>query len=88
MVCENIFMAPPRPNSFSHKLVYVTIFWEILNSKGHQNHIIDSKVTDIWLNGWILPVVCVGGVCGVGGVVELHREVYACSLQSRVVLVS
>ena len=87
MVCENILIVPPRPNSFSHKIDYVTI-WEILNSKGHPNRIIDSKVTDILLNGWILPVGCVGGVGGVGGVVELHREVYACSLRSRLVLVS
>ena len=29
---------------------------EILNPKGHQNRITGSKVTAIWLNGWILPI--------------------------------
>ena len=33
------------------------IFSEIPNPEGHQNPYIDSKVTTILLNGWILPTV-------------------------------
>ena len=42
--------------AFSHKIDYVTMFNEILNHEGHQNHITGSKVTAILLNGWILPI--------------------------------
>ena len=35
-------------------------FQGILNLKGHPNHIIGSKVMAIFLNGWILPIGCVG----------------------------
>ena len=48
--------------AFSHKIDHVTIFQEILNSKGYPNRITGSKVTAILLKGWILPMV------------ELHRE--------------
>ena len=41
--------------AFSHKIIYVTFFLEILNLKGHLNPITGSKVTAILLNGWILP---------------------------------
>ena len=43
----------------SHKTNYITIFSEILNLnlKGHLNHFIGSKVTAIFLNGWILATV-------------------------------
>ena len=41
--------------AFGHKIVYVTIFKEILNPKGHPNRINGSKVTENLLNGWILP---------------------------------
>ena len=78
MVCENIFTAPPRPNScrwcFNHKIDYVTVFKEILNPKGHLNRITGSKVTAILLNGWILPI---GGASS--------GRVCACSLRSRLV---
>ena len=46
--------------AFSHKIDYVTIFLEILNLEGHQNHVTGSRVTAILLNGWILPI---GGFC-------------------------
>ena len=76
MVCVNIFTAPPRPNGvFSHKVDYVTISKEILNTEGHPNRIACSKVTAILLNGWILPV----GVASSG-------RVCVCSLHSRLVL--
>ena len=35
--------------AFSHKINYGMIFWEILNPKGHLNHITGSKVTAICL---------------------------------------
>ena len=54
MVFENIFMALLRPNS--HKIDYVTIIKEILNSEGHPNCITSSKVRAILLNWWILPI--------------------------------
>ena len=41
---------------FSHKIDYVPIVWKILNLKGHQNFITDSKVTAILLHWWILPI--------------------------------
>ena len=40
------------------------MFQEILNLKGHQNCIIDSRVTGILLNRWILPI---GGASAVEG---------------------
>ena len=42
--------------AFSHKIGCVTIFRENLNLKGHPNHMTGSKVTAIFLNGWILPI--------------------------------
>ena len=42
--------------AFSHKLDYVTMFLEILHLEGHSNHIAGSKITAIFLNGWILPI--------------------------------
>ena len=59
--------------AFNHKIDYITIFREILNSEGHPNGITGSKVLAILLNGWILPV---GGV---------HREGCARSQQTRLV---
>ena len=55
-------MALPNPRGFSHKIDYVLIFLEILNIKGHLNHFIGSKVTEILVNGGFYLVV------------ELHRE--------------
>ena len=45
--------------AFSH------FFWKILNLEGHPNCITGSKVTAIWLNGWILPIggASLGRVC-------------------------
>ena len=59
-------------DAFSHKIDYVTIFWDILNPEGHPNHITGSKVTAILLNRWILPI---GGASS--------GRVCACSLSSR-----
>ena len=42
--------------TLSHKIDYVTIFWEILNLEGHLNRITGSRVTAILMNGWILPI--------------------------------
>ena len=39
---------------FSHKIDFGRIFKEILNLEGHPNCITGSKVTVIFLNGWIL----------------------------------
>ena len=50
--------------TFSHKIDYVTIFRKILNLKGHQNRLTGLKVTEILLNGWILPI---GGALAVKG---------------------
>ena len=50
--------------AFSHKIYYVTIFKEILNREGHPNCNTGSKVTEFWLNGWILPI---GGASVVKG---------------------
>ena len=41
---------------FSHKIDYVTLFSEIQNLKGHHNCITGSRVTAVFLNGWILPI--------------------------------
>ena len=35
---------------FSHRIDYVTMFWEIINLKGYPNCITGSKVTAILLN--------------------------------------
>ena len=53
-----------KDGAFSHKIYYVTIFKEIFNIEGHPNCITSSKVTVIWLNGWILPI---GGASAVKG---------------------
>ena len=51
MVCENIFMAPPRPmarnGALSHKMDYIPI----LNLEEHQNRITGSRDTAILING-------------------------------------
>ena len=49
------------PKRFKMVLLVIrqTILTEILNLEGHPNCCISSKVTAIWLNGWILPT---GGV--------------------------
>ena len=60
--------------AFSHKIDYFTIFQEILSLKGYQNHITGSKVTAIFLNGWILPI---GGASAVKGV-HLQPAQQAC----------
>ena len=51
--------------AFSHKIDRFKKMLEILNITGHQNRIIDSKVTAILLNGWVLPFG------------ELHRKGFA-----------
>ena len=50
--------------AFSHKIDYTAIVKEILNLEGHQNCITGSRVTSIFLNGWILPI---GGTSAVEG---------------------
>ena len=54
-----------KDDAFSHKIDYVSIFWEILNLEGHPNRITGSKVMVILLNGWILLIggVASGRVC-------------------------
>ena len=52
---------------------------EILNLEGHPNHITGSRVTKIWLNGWIFSIGQSGEasqwrVCYQGG---LPRLVYS-----------
>ena len=61
-------------SSLSYKIDYVIVIKSFLNSEGHQNCIVGSKVTVILLNGLILPI---GGVA--------LRRVCACSLRSRLV---
>ena len=51
-----------------------------LNTKGHQNPISGSKVTDILLKGWILPI---GGVSAGEGL-RLQPAQHACLVQSGV----
>ena len=41
--------------AFSHKIDYITIFYETLNLEGHPNRITGSRVMAILLNGWLLP---------------------------------
>ena len=78
MVCENIFTAPPRPNSCrwcfqSSNRLYYNFFGD-LNLEGHPNCITSSKVTAIFLNRWILSI---GGASS--------GRVCACILRSRLV---
>ena len=61
--------------AFSHKIDYVTVLLKILNPEEHLNRVTGSKVTEILLNGWILPI------CGASS----GRDC-ACSLRSRLVL--
>ena len=60
--------------AFSHKIDYVTIFWEILNLEGHPNCTTGSKVKAILLNGWILPI---DGATSMKGL-RLHFTQQAC----------
>ena len=59
--------------AFSHR-IYVIIFREILNLEGQTNCITGSKVTEILLNGWILPI---GGASAVKGL-HLRPAQQAC----------
>ena len=43
--------------AFSHKIDYVTMLLEIRNLEGHPNRFTGSRVTEILLNGLILPIV-------------------------------
>ena len=61
--------------AFSHKIDYVTIFKEILNPEGHPNCITGSRVTAIFLNGWILPISGASAVEGLQST-GLPRLVY------------
>ena len=63
--------------AFSHKIDYVTIYKKSLNPEEHPNRITGSKVTAIFLNGWILPV---GGASS--------GRVCSCSLRSRLVYIA
>ena len=58
-----------------HKIDYVTIFYDILNLKGHPNCITGSRITAILLNGWNLPI---GGASALEGLrsTALPRLVY------------
>ena len=40
----------------SHEIGYVVQVQVILNAKGYPNWIIGSKITALFLNGWILPI--------------------------------
>ena len=53
--------------AFSHKIDYVTIFWEILNLEGHPNRITGLRDAAILLNWWILPI---GGASAVEGLLS------------------
>ena len=63
--------------AFSHKIDYVTIFFEILNLEGHPHRTAGSKVTAILLYWWILPI---GGASAVEGLrsTGLPRLVLMC----------
>ena len=54
--------------AFSHKIDYVTIFWENLNLEAHLNRITGSKVTAILQKGGILPIdgIASGRICEAG----------------------
>ena len=60
----------------NQKTSYIPVVQENLTFKGHLNRFIGSKVTEILVNGGILPS---GGVAS--------RRVCACSLRSRLVFV-
>ena len=62
--------------AFSHKIGYVTIFYEILNPEWHPIRITGSKVTAILLNGLISPI---GGASAVK-VLRLQPAQQACSI--------
>ena len=47
--------------ALSYKIVYITIFKEILNLEGHQNHTTSSKVMAILLSAWNFPIGQSGG---------------------------
>ena len=51
-----------KNGAFSDKINYIDSFSAILNPEGHQNNCIGFKVTEILLNGWILPTG--GGASG------------------------
>ena len=59
ILCKDIFKRRRahmvRDGALSHKIDYDNI----LNLNGHQNRVIASKVTEIFLNWWMLPL---GGV--------------------------
>ena len=61
-----VFLKPSlRDRCSSHKIDYVIVILNFLNLEGHQNPISGSKVTDILLKGWILPIggASAGRVC-------------------------
>ena len=60
--------------AFSPRIEYVTICKEILNLKGNPNCTTGSKVTTIFLNGWILSI---GGALAVKGL-GLQPAQHAC----------
>ena len=45
-----------RNAGLSHKIDYITFFYEILNTEGYQNLINGSRLIAIFLNGWIFPI--------------------------------
>ena len=49
--------------AFSRIIDYITIFYVILNLKGHQNCNTGSGVTAILVNGWIFPCGQSGEAC-------------------------
>ena len=53
--------------AFSHKIDYVTLFYDILNREWHQNRINGIRVTVILLNGWILLI---GGASAAEGMLS------------------
>ena len=53
-----------RDSSSSYKIDYVIVISTFLNLEGRQNCITGSKVTEILLKGWILPI---GGASAVEG---------------------
>ena len=55
--------------AFSHKIDYVTIFYDILNLEGHPNCTTSSIVMLIFLNRYILPI---GGASAVEGLQSMR----------------
>ena len=57
ILCEYIFTALPalmvEDGAFSHKIDKTKT---ILNLEGHPNYIPGSRVTAIWMEGWIFPI--------------------------------